>query len=343
MKYDYLVFIGRFAPFHPGHLSVVKKALDRAEKLILVIGSANRPATFRNPFTVEERIAFIKSYLSDDDLEHIYFAPVGDYTYNNTKWVTAVQSAVHSIVWKNNTNHGTKIGLIGHEKDHSSFYLKMFPMWGSESVPNYKEINATDIRKHLFDTGSLHDYKYYNMAPGQFDLVQDTMCKKGKSVIVDEYHFIQQYKKQWENSPYAPTFVTTDALVVQAGNILVVKRGAMPGEGLYALPGGFLEPGLTLLDNTIKELREETKIKVPEPVLRGSMVKKDTFDDPHRSLRGRTVTTCFQFNLDGTKLEKVKGGDDAANAFWMPLDKVIAREHMFFEDHFDIIQSMLGI
>jgi bifunctional NMN adenylyltransferase/nudix hydrolase len=80
---------------------------------------------------------------------------------------------------------------------------------------------------------------------------------------------IEKYKESWKAAPFPPTFVTVDAVVVQSGHVLLVKRKAMPGAGLWALPGGFLNQEETLLDGAIRELKEETKIKVPVPVLKG--------------------------------------------------------------------------
>ena len=117
----------------------------------------------------------------------------------------------------------------------------------------------------------------------------------------------------------------------------------MPGRGLWALPGGFLNPKETLFDACIRELREETRLKVPEPVLRGSCHSQHTFDDPYRSARGRTITQAFYFQLknDPKGLPKVKGGDDAAKAFWLPLAELDAK--MMFEDHYAIITKMVGL
>lgn len=47
--YKYLVFIGRFQPFHSGHKAVIDEALKRADEVIMLIGSANLPRSLRNP------------------------------------------------------------------------------------------------------------------------------------------------------------------------------------------------------------------------------------------------------------------------------------------------------
>jgi len=58
-KFDYLVFIGRFQPFHHGHAKVIETALENAEHVIVLIGSSNRARDWYNPFTYEERASII--------------------------------------------------------------------------------------------------------------------------------------------------------------------------------------------------------------------------------------------------------------------------------------------
>ena len=131
-------------------------------------------------------------------------------------------------------------------------------------------------------------------------------------------------------------------VVVQSGHILLVERKARPGKGLFALPGGFVDQGETLINACIRELREETRLKVPEPVLHGSLKGQRVFDDPYRSARGRTITHAFMFDLKpDTSLPKVKGGDDAKSAFWLPLSAL--QPERLFEDHFHIIRAMTGM
>ena len=157
----------------------------------------------------------------------------------------------------------------------------------------------------------------------------------------DEYDFVNRYRERWGDAPYEPTFLTVDALVVQSGHVLLVERRARPGKGQWALPGGFVAPTETLRESMLRELKEETNIKVPLPVLAGSIVSEGVFDDPYRSSRGRTVTHAFHIHLKpDTSLPKVKGGDDAQKAFWVPLADLDPGR--MFEDHYFIIQKMVG-
>ena len=161
--------------------------------------------------------------------------------------------------------------------------------------------------------------------------------------IIREKEFIANYKKQYEHLPYAPTFVTTDAVVVQSGHVLMIKRRSEPGKGLWAFPGGFLnaKTDRSLVDAMIRELREETGLKIPEKVLKGSITKQKTFDAIERSARGRTITTAFKVELEGTELPRVKGMDDAEKARWVPISEVKRSE--CFEDHWEILADMTGV
>ena len=123
----------------------------------------------------------------------------------------------------------------------------------------------------------------------------------------------------------------------------MIKRKSAPGEGLYALPGGFLNQNERIVDGAIRELKEETKIKVPDKVLIGSIKAKEVFDAPDRSLRGRTITHAFYIELDDITPPKVKGSDDALVAEWIPLSNISGMQDKLFEDHGAIIQFFTGI
>ncbi|WP_434352729.1 bifunctional nicotinamide-nucleotide adenylyltransferase/Nudix hydroxylase [Psychrobacter sp. HD31] len=338
-EFDYLIFIGRFQPFHLGHKSVIDAALKQAKNVIMLIGSANLPRSLRNPFTVEERTAMIKGSYDEQTAKRIHCVGLDDALYNDTKWLQYVQAGVKSVTG-DISNTQVKIGLIGHSKDSSSYYLSLFPNWQSVSVPNYHNLSATPIRDgYLIGATPTSD----RITAASQKILDNFKKTSAYNQLHEEAWFIDKYKKQWEDSPYPPTFMTADALVIQSGHILLVERRSMPGKGLWALPGGFLDPKETLLDACIRELREETRLKVPEPVLRGSRHSQHTFDDPYRSARGRTITQVFYFQLknDANGLPKVKGGDDAAKAFWLPLAELDSKK--MFEDHYAIICKMVGL
>ena len=346
MTYDHdlAVFIGRFEPFHIAHKAVVDQALKKSNKVAIIIGSANAPRSHRNPFSYKERERMIRDAFPDED-NRIITVPLEDTLYNDEKWVKDVQAAVlDAFTQAYGAWHPlAKIALIGHSKDNSSFYLKLFPQWKNISVPNVDGISATAIRDWYFGS----DGSYFLRTTDELHdstkrFLVEFMRTDDYTNIKLEYEFVATYKQQWANSPFPPTFVTVDAVVVQSGHVLLVQRGARPGKGQWALPGGFLNQDEWIEDAVLRELKEETKIKVPVPVLRGNIVASKVFDDPYRSSRGRTITHAYLIHLPpDVELPKVKGSDDAAKARWFPLAEV--QRNMMYEDHFDMIQSMTDL
>ena len=341
---DALVFIGRFQPFHKGHKAVIETALEQAKEVIVVVGSSFAARNIRNPFTFGERKAMIEAAFPDEAPKlgkegRIKVVPVSDYPYDDNKWVNAIQTIVDNTV----AEDAKDIGLIGHSKDSTSYYLNIFPRWKDHvEVGDIDGINATDIRNCYLDPVSWvsqNNSEHRKLPSGVLEVLHSVWNKL--SVTRAEYTMVKRYKESWKSAPFPPTFMTVDAVVVQSGHILLVKRGDMPGKGLWALPGGFLNQDETMLDGAIRELREETRIKVPAPVLKGSIKASKTFDAPNRSSRGRTITQAFYIDLGVGELPKVKGSDDAEEAFWVPFNQV--KQEKMFEDHFHIIDNFINI
>ncbi|MBA55931.1 MAG: ADP-ribose pyrophosphatase [Pseudomonadales bacterium] len=343
--FDFLVFIGRFQPFHLGHLSVIQAGLQQSRNLIILCGSAHQPRSSRNPWTVSERESMIRSTLTAEDNKRVFIAPLMDMIYNDEAWVRNVQATVNGIVTAQHTtpHRPARVGLIGHDKDQSSYYLNLFPQWGAVSVDNLDQLSATPIREALFNKEGEPAKAIQQSVPPSVHQQLIQFCAGDVYVALQkEFQFIANYRRAWEQAPYPPTFVTVDAVVVQSGHVLMVERRARPGKGLLALPGGFVDQGEKLVDACLRELREETRLKVPVPVLKGSIKSQQVFDDPHRSARGRTITHAFYMELQPDKtLPKVKGGDDARHALWIPLADLDPTQ--IFEDHYFIIQEMTGL
>lgn len=78
-KFDIAIFIGRFQPFHNGHLAVVKKALAQAQYILILCGSSNTPRNLKNPFTFTERENIILNAFSPEEQKRIYCATIDDY------------------------------------------------------------------------------------------------------------------------------------------------------------------------------------------------------------------------------------------------------------------------
>jgi bifunctional NMN adenylyltransferase/nudix hydrolase len=338
MSKSYSVFILRGQPVHKAHIKIIKQGLDISDEIIVMLGSYRAPITVKNPWDFNTRQEFIKSSLVD-------FAPrirvnsIRDYLYSDTTWVTSLQNIVAGMVPTN-----AKVTLVGHFKDDSSYYLNFFPQWALKEMPAvYSDdelIDGTEIRKRLYE--GKDTWQHMVTEPVLKHLVYfkntDTFAR-----LVSEYNYIQEYKKSWAVAPFPPVFVTTDAVVVQSGHILLIKRKVAPGKGFFALPGGFLNQGETIADCTVRELKEETRISIPTVVLEKCVKDTKCFDHPKRSLRGRSITHASLFVLDpGKPLPVVRGDDDADRAFWMPINDLALHEENFFEDHMSIINYFIN-
>jgi len=270
----------------------------------------------------------------------IFFCPQVDHTYNIDRWIAGIQSSVMTVANTPFTPDPVHTGLIGHSKDHSSFYLKAFPTWDHIEVPNFNNLDATHIRASYFGGApwkGIEDWMLPSEVAAWLTKFYGTQTYHD---VVDEHAFIVDYKKQWEAAPYTPTFYTADAVVVQSGHVLLVRRGAQPGKGLWALPGGFVNPYETARQAAVRELKEETRIAVPVETLDRCINSWRVFEDPYRSQRGRTVTTAFRIELrQSTDLPKIKGSDDADKAHWVPIANL--QRDALFEDHYDILETMV--
>jgi bifunctional NMN adenylyltransferase/nudix hydrolase len=334
-SYDFAVFIGRFQPTHIQHINAMRHGLSLANKLIIILGSHRAARNIKNPFTAAERETMIRSCFTADENKSILFRTVRDYYYNDNAWVADVQQKVLQV-----TSGAGNICLLGMHKDHTSYYLDLFPQWKREHTVA-KVMNATDVRNILFNKkicnlAELIKFVHESVAAEMLYWAVDNAEVYDK--LCEEWEFIQSYKKQWEVAPYPVTFTTTDAVVVKSGHVLVVKRKFNPGRGLLALPGGFLQQNKTLFDSALNELKEETRILLPKDVIAKYVKGSRVFDHPDRSLRGRTVTHAYYFELPpGGDLPQVKGDDDAEHAMWIPIADAFAREDEFYEDHLQII------
>jgi 8-oxo-dGTP diphosphatase len=115
---------------------------------------------------------------------------------------------------------------------------------------------------------------------------------------------------------YPRPAVTADIIILKLINnqqfVLLIERKHPPFEGMWALPGGFLEMNETLEETAHRELEEETGI---------TGVKLEqfyTFSKVNRDPRHRTITTVF-IGFADTNTPDPEAGDDAAKAKWYPL------------------------
>jgi nicotinamide-nucleotide adenylyltransferase len=97
------LFIGRFQPFHNGHLEVVREMASQVDKLIIAIGSAQESHTQDDPFTAGERHLMISESLDKEGIRNYHLIPIVD-IHRYSVWVAHVRSLVppFDIIFTNN-------------------------------------------------------------------------------------------------------------------------------------------------------------------------------------------------------------------------------------------------
>ncbi len=129
---------------------------------------------------------------------------------------------------------------------------------------------------------------------------------------------------------YPRPAVTADCIIITnepLPKVLLIQRGDAPFKGTWAFPGGFMNMDETTEECAIRELQEETGLKVTTVNQIGAYSKVD------RDPRGRTVTVAYLAIID-TPVD-VNGQDDAANAEWFSITDL---PHLAF-DHYDIMKD----
>jgi bifunctional NMN adenylyltransferase/nudix hydrolase len=341
-SFDASVLIGRFQPFHNGHLALVQRALELATHVFVVIGSAHTARTPRNPWTYGERADMLLGSLSAVDRARVTCLALRDY-YDEPRWRDALVREVTTRFEKQDT----RVALVGHFKDETSEYLRGFAGWHLDSAPLQGDVHATAIReRYLLATTTERGELLSKLAPSMpahvvawLQAFQDTA---EYAELADELKHLRAYKQSWANAPFPPVFVTVDAVVVCRAHVLLIQRGHAPGKGLWALPGGFLEPAETTLQSSLRELLEETGLALTGE--RAQPQESAVFDHPQRSSRGRTITHVFQFCLpDDGVLPAVAASDDAGDCRWVPVEHLLAMESRLFEDHLLVLDRFLGL
>lgn len=350
IPFDAIVVTGRFSPAHKGHkFGLFKKAIEQTNHLIVVIGSSYQPRNLDNPFISPERAEMIEGIAEELRAEtgkefDLSVVMVPDYTYDDGDWATDLRGKVKNAISQQGHNpHKARVALLGHEKDDSSYYLNRFPEWKLIKADAYPDadsvVNATQFRELLFNGHA--GIALQALPDATVDVVQRVMKTQEWKDLCEWFQQNEDYKRQWGSTPHPSQFMTSDAVVYQAGHVLLVKRGHNPGKGLWALPGGFVESTEWTLDACLRELHEETGIKLKDTQLKPLIKDSYLFDAPKRSARGRTYSQAYFFRLSDDmpmpKITRFPEGDEIEEVRWIPMDEFQKMRPYLFEDHYDLV------
>ena len=156
------LLIGRFQPFHLGHLEALQFALSKVDKLYVGLGSSNKPVEKNNPFTAEQRKEMILSSIDDSMKEKIsiYFIPDVD---NHIRWIEKIDTIVpkFDIIFSNDD-------LTKHLYSKRNIQVLSIPFLNRESL------SGTNIRDLI-----VRDQKWDNLVPtGTRNFLEKTDAKE---------------------------------------------------------------------------------------------------------------------------------------------------------------------
>ncbi|MBN9564543.1 MAG: adenylyltransferase/cytidyltransferase family protein [Alphaproteobacteria bacterium] len=145
-KLNATVVIGRFQPFHKGHLSLIRKAMGLAPQTVVLLGSDQAPRTAKNIWTTDERLQMIRPCFNNQELKRLTFIGIADFN-DDQSWIQHVQEVTQKAL-----EHSNKIGLVGYHKDVTSYYLSLFKDWSFISAEQFcGGLSASDLRQAYFD------------------------------------------------------------------------------------------------------------------------------------------------------------------------------------------------
>jgi bifunctional NMN adenylyltransferase/nudix hydrolase len=309
-KEDKGIVLGRFQPLHEGHEHLIKSALDKFNKVLVIIGSANQVRSPKNPYTYQERVAMIsKRFYDNVESEALIFAPLNDYKYDEEKWVSDFIDTKRHFGMRDAT-------LCVHFKQDNAYAKKICSK--VYEVESHINLDATTIRQKLFE------------------------CRSLPEEVMEDMMFYKKEKELFANYPFQETlqFNCADCVVLAHSCILLIKRKNAPGKGRWALPGGYKNSSESFQSTAIRELREETGLRgyvnLPEYIKDSKL-----YDAPNRGFGIPRVTRAFLFDLPADYPPVLLAGDDALEAKWFPIEK-IASNLPLYDDHKDIIFDMLN-
>jgi nicotinamide-nucleotide adenylyltransferase len=153
------LFVGRFQPFHYGHLHAIEKILEESDELVLVVGSAQMSHEHDNPFTAGERIEMIRAALDEADIptERYITIPISDAPAHRV-WVSAVESQTprFNFVYSNQPLTRRLLIEAGYEVRHITMFQR-------------NKYEASEIRRRILEEEDWRDL----VPPEVYKIVQE--------------------------------------------------------------------------------------------------------------------------------------------------------------------------
>jgi bifunctional NMN adenylyltransferase/nudix hydrolase len=320
------------APFvlpNASNLAVVRAALARSPRCRVFFRRAFHAHSPANPFAWETRASLLARALEPAERDRIEFLPLRE-PYDDERllaqmgpgpatWVHGGDAPVHEEVLPPGWSFARVDGADG----------------DAEAVQWLHGLYlADDPAAHVASSG---------LPEPTVAFLQDWITHPVFDTVRADGRQIAKERQAWSVAPYPVVLVTVDAVVRAGDHVLLIRRGRSPGKGLWAIPGGFLEPTEPVLDAALRELVEETGLPWSRRQALGALRGTRVFAHPQRSQRGRVITHAYYFDLGDLPPPPVQGADDAAAAEWVPLARLRTMEAQLHDDHFHILGCFLAL
>lgn len=301
----------------PQWLQAIAEALTTAPRLVLFLQRATGAASPAWPFSFEERAAWLRAALPPDLSQRVMLLPLREH-FDAARNQQAMEQTLqaHAVHW------------------HAHALAADLDAPAGEAL---KALYAAETLEEVL--AAWHD----RLGPAASRALSGWITTPTFERVRGDWRQIAREAAIWSAVPYPVVKVTVDAVVRASDQVLLVCRGRHPGLGLWALPGGFLEPEEPVLDAALRELHEETGLPLPMDVLRAAVRGQQAFTHPQRSQRGRIVAFTVFVDLGDLTPPTVQGGDDAAAAQWVPVAQLSALEARMHDDHFMMLDAFLGL
>ncbi len=132
---------------------------------------------------------------------------------------------------------------------------------------------------------------------------------------------------------YTNRGLSTNAVIINDGRVLLVRRGVEPFKGLWAVPGGYVEWDETVEQAVVREVKEETCLIATKTTLIG------VFSSPSRD--PDQVVNC-SYLVEAADVSKLQAGDDAEEARWFALNDLPERLAFDHRKQIDAAMTMLS-
>lgn len=301
----------------PQWLQAIAGVLATAPRLVLFLQRATSAASPAWPFSFEERAAWLHAALPPELSQRVTLLPLREH-YDAARDALAME-------------HALQVQAVH---------------WHAHTLPAQLDAPAGEALEALYAAenpeGTLSGWRD-RLGPAASRVLSGWIATPDFERVRGDWRQIAREAAIWSTVPYPVVKVTVDAVVRASSHVLLVRRGRHPGLGLWALPGGFLEPEEPVLDAALRELHEETGLPLPLDTLRAAVRGQQAFTHPQRSQRGRIVTFTVFVDLGEMPPPAVQGGDDAAAAHWVPIGQLPDLESRMHDDHFMMLDAFLGL